>query len=358
MSTPEARPPVNVVGLGLIGSSVACALRAASRRVAGTDLDPAVEAEALRLGIVDEIGVLADAELSIVAVPPDQIVTVVDDLLASTTGPVTDVGSVKARAAASVVDPRYVPGHPMAGNERGGMSGADPDLFRGAAWVLCPGSTTSDVAFATVAGIVRDVGAEVVVLDPARHDDLVAVISHLPHLAAATLMRLAARRADEHVAVLRLAAGGFRDMTRIASGPPDIWPGICRQNRTALLAAIDELTDGLAEMRRYVDAGDEDGLLAALREARRGRSNLPARVAVTDQLVEVRIPIPDRPGAAAEIFSVAAELGVNVWNFEVVHSAEGERGTLVMVLDRDARDLFRGGLIARGFRPTITEVDV
>lgn len=358
MSNPEARLPVNVVGLGLIGSSIALALRSASRRVVGSDSDPAVEAEAVRLGIVDEIGRVRDAEVSIVAVPPDQIVGVVEDLLATTSGSVTDVGSVKARPAASVHDPRYVPGHPMAGNERAGIAGADPDLFRGAAWVLCPGSATSDVAFAAVAEIVRDVGAEVVVLEPGRHDDLVAVISHLPHLAAATLMRLAARRADDHVAVLRLAAGGFRDMTRIASGSPDIWPGICRQNRSALLAALDEFAAGLAEVRRYVEAGDDDRLLALLREARRGRSNLPARVAATERLVEVRIPIPDRAGAAAEIFSVAAELGVNVWNFEVVHSAEGDRGTLVMVLEHDARELFRGGLLARGFRPTISEAGV
>lgn len=323
--------------------------------MSGSDIDPAVESEAIRLGILDEIGVRADAEATFVAVPPDAIVAVVEDVLARCSGAVSDVGSVKGGVAAAIDDPRFVPGHPMAGNERGGIAGADPDLFRGAAWVLCPDSATSDAAFATIAALVQDVGAEVVVLDPGRHDDLVAVISHLPHLAAATLMRIAARRADEHVAVLRLAAGGFRDMTRIASGPPDIWPGICRQNRGPLVAVLDELVESLLEVRRLVEHGDDERLLQVLRDARRGRSNLPVRVAATEDLVEARIPIPDRPGAAAEIFAVAAELGVNVWNFEVVHSAEGPRGTLVMVLDRDAREVFRGGLLARGFRPTIAD---
>src|SRR5205085_3542767 len=100
--------------------------------------------------------------------------------------------------------------------------------------------------------IVSDLGADVVALQPDRHDEVVAVVSHVPHLAAATLMGLASDRAEEHAALLRLAAGGFRDMTRIASGHPGIWIDICAENRDAILSALDGLIDGLAQMRTVV----------------------------------------------------------------------------------------------------------
>jgi prephenate dehydrogenase len=226
-------------------------------------------------------------------------------------------------------------------------------MFQGAVWVLTPTPTTSDDAFATVAQVVAELGAEVVALDPQRHDEVVAVISHVPHLTAATLMRLASGRAEEHAALLRLAAGGFRDMTRIASGAPAIWLDICADNKTAITGALDELIAGLSEMRTIVADDDRDALHGALREAREARTNLPSRVSQPSQLAEFRIPIPDRTGSAAEVFTLAAELGVNIASFEVVHSVEGNRGVAIVLVDADATELFRGGLIARRFRPAV-----
>ena len=156
-------------------------------------------------------------------------------------------------------------------------------------------------------------------------------------------MGLAADRADEHAALLRLAAGGFRDMTRIASGHPDIWLDICDQNRPAIVAALDRLIDGLTDdARRSSTTIDRDGLLARLQRARVGRSNLPSRITRPEQLAEVRIPIPDRPGAAAEIFTLAAERGVNIASFEVVHLAESNLGVAVVLVDADAAERYRG----------------
>ena len=241
----------------------------------------------------------------------------------------------------------------MAGSELEGLDGADPQLFAGAVWVLAPTTATDDTAFATVAEVVSELGAEVVGLDPRRHDDLVAVVSHVPHLTAATLMRLAGRRAEEHAALLRLAAGGFRDMTRIASGHPAIWLDICDENRSSIVDVLTALIDGLADMRSIVESGDREGLLTHLRTAREARANLPARIKQPADLAELRIPIPDRPGSAAEVFTLAAELGVNIPNFEVVHSVEGDRGIAVVLVEASMADVFRGGLIARGFRPSV-----
>jgi prephenate dehydrogenase len=185
----------------------------------------------------------------------------------------------------------------------------------------------------------------------------VAVVSHVPHLTAATLMTLADERSEEHAALLRLAAGGFRDMTRIAAGHPAIWPDICEENRHAIVDSLDALIAALHDVRDVVARTDREALLALLTRARVARTNLPSRVARTDDLAEVRIPIPDRPGAAAEVFTLAAELGVNVADFEVYHSAEGAKGVLILLIEASSRDLFRGGLIARGFRPSVRRLE-
>jgi prephenate dehydrogenase len=343
----------NVVGLGLIGGSIARALTERGWSVTGTDHRDDRTEQATAMGILAAVGLDPDAEITFVATP---VLTLVDKVLLAlkeTRGLVTDVGSVKGAVSAAIDDPRFVGGHPMAGSELEGLQGADGSMFQGAVWVLTPTPATPDTTFATVAGVVAELGADVVALPAARHDEVVAVISHVPHLTAATLMGLASDRAEEHAALLRLAAGGFRDMTRIASGQPSIWLDICAENREAILSALDELIGGLAEMRAVVDADDRPELHRLLAKAREARANLPTRGTHPDELAEVRIPIPDRTGSAAEVFTLAAELGVNIASFEVVHSVEGNRGVAVVLVDASMADMYRGGLMARGFRPAV-----
>jgi prephenate dehydrogenase len=343
----------NVIGLGLIGGSVALALSVRGWTVSGEDQDPARVDAARRRGVIQASGLDPEATVTFVATPVSSIPEAVRRALAATTGVVSDVGSVKGPIAAAVADPRFCAGHPMAGSELDGLDGADAAMFEGAVWVLTPTAETADTTFAAVARIVSDLGAEVVALPPDRHDTLVAVISHVPHLTAAALMTVADQRAEEHAALLRLAAGGFRDMTRIAAGQPDLWLDICAENRTAIVDALDALVDRLGRMRQTVARDEREVLLADLTRARDARINLPGRVARSAEMAEVRTVIPDRPGAAAEVFTLAAELGVNVTDFEVYHSAEGARGVLILLIDAAQGDLFRGGLIARGFRPSV-----
>jgi len=343
----------NVIGLGLVGGSVALGLRERGWHVSGDDLDADTERAALDRNVVDAVGLDRTAQITFVAVPVLATADQVKRALAETVGAVTDVGSVKAPICATIDDPRFVGGHPMAGSELDGLDGAQGDLFEGAVWVLTPTPASDDTAFAQVAAAVASLGAEVVALAPERHDQLVAVVSHVPHLTAATLMGLASERAEEHAALLRLAAGGFRDMTRVASGRPAIWLDICAENRVAITGVLDQLIEGLSEVREVISAGDREALHARLSAARQARSNLPARVVHPEQLAEVRIPIPDRAGAAAEVFTLAAELSVNIASFEVVHVAESNRGVAVVLVDLALAELFRGGLLARGFRPAV-----
>jgi len=342
-----------VIGLGLMGGSIAYGLRQRGWTVHGDDADETTLAQALELDVIDAAGIDGDAEITFVAVPVLASAEQVHRALSLTTGIVTDVGSVKASIVAACDDPRFVGGHPMAGSELDGLDGADGDMFNGAIWVLTPVAHSEDLTLARATRVIRSLGAEVVALTPERHDQVVAVVSHVPHLTAAMLMQLASDRAEEDAPLLRLAAGGFRDMTRIASGHPEIWLDICTENRSAIITALDGLIERLAAVRSKVEAADRDGLERTLSAARHARIHLPGRVAHPEVLAEVRIPIPDRTGAAAEVFTLAADLGVNIANFEVVHLAEGNRGVAVVLVDDASSELFRGGLIARGFKPAV-----
>ena len=190
---------------------------------------------ARELGAVDELGVDHLATVAFVATPVAAVAAEATALLAADGSGelvVTDVGGVKGPIVSQVSHPRFVGGHPMAGSEQEGPDGADPDLFAGATWVLTPTSQTDPAAFSKIQSVIGSFGADLVALAPDRHDELVAMVSHVPHLTAATIMGLAAEAADTQAALLRLAAGGFRDMTRVAAGSPAIWPDICRDKRT------------------------------------------------------------------------------------------------------------------------------
>jgi prephenate dehydrogenase len=346
-----------VIGTGLIGASVALALRGQGWRVSGVDADPTRTDEALVAGVIDAVGFDPEASLVVVAVPVSSVARVVREALtACPSATVTDVGSVKAPIVAAVGDARFVGGHPMAGSEQDGLKGADANLFNGATWVLTPTDDTDAARYAALRAAITSIGADVVELRPERHDALVALVSHVPHLTAATLMGIAASEAEEHATLLRLAAGGFRDMTRIAAGHPGIWPDICAENRDAILEGLDALAAALADVRATVADGNRDGLLARLEVARAARINLPARIAQADNLVEVRIPVPDRPGVLAEVTTLAGELDVNIVDLEIAHSVEGDRGVLIVTIDARAADRVLDALGERGYRPAATPI--
>lgn len=343
-----------IIGTGLIGGSVGLALREQGWSVSGVDADPATQERALELGAIDRIGIDADSAITVVAVPAQAVAAAVRRALSETTGVVTDVGSVKATIVGEIDDPRFVGGHPMAGSEQLGVEGADAHLFEGAVWVLTPVAGTNSDHYATVAAMARLLGADIVALDPERHDALVAVVSHVPHLTAAALMGLAIERAEEHGALLRLAAGGFRDMTRIAAGTPTIWPDICAENSQAIIEVLDRLMSEIQSIRNEVAAADTSGLLTRLQTAHDARRNLPSRVVQPADVAEVRVPVPDRDGVIAEVATLASDCSINIADIEVAHSSEGDRGVLIMLVEANRAEEFRVRLSERGYRPNIT----
>jgi prephenate dehydrogenase len=348
-----ARPRALVVGTGLIGGSIGLSLRRRGWHVAGLDADQERLDEALRIGALDEIGDDLEAEIVFVATPAGAVAREVSRILAAPgrrdDAVVTDVSGVKSAIVAAADHPRFIGGHPMAGSEQVGVQGAAPDLFEGAVWVLTPTSATDLDAFTRLQGVVAELGADVLVLTAEDHDRLVAVVSHVPHLVAATLMNAATVGAEHDRALLRLAAGGFRDMTRVAAGHPGIWPDICTENAGPIVAALEALVHELTLMRDRVADQDRDSLFGVLQSASLARRNLPARMVRPDNLSELRIPVPDRHGVLAEITSLAAVGGISIYDIEIAHSAEGPRGVLILVVDTAEADRLRDAIEAQGY---------
>lgn len=345
-----------IVGTGLIGGSVALALGEAGWHVTGFDIDAQRAERALEIGVIDAVGIDPEAELTVVAVPAGALEKEIRNALQQTKGMVTDTGSVKAMVARSIDNPRFVPGHPMAGSEQDGVDGADQQIFEGAVWVLTPTEGTDDLGLRQLQTVLSSMGCDVVTMTPERHDALVAIVSHVPHLTAASLMCLADDRALDDAPLLRLAAGGFRDMTRIAAGHPEIWLDICEQNSEAIVAVLDEFSDRISNVRSLVAEADRDGLTTVLSQARRARTNLPSRYVRPQDLIEIRIPIPDRKGQIANITMLAADCDVNIADIEVAHSTEGAEGVLVLVVARAEVQRFLAVLAGQGYKPTTREL--
>ncbi len=356
---------VAVVGTGLVGGSLAAALRRLDdvAEVVGADRDEGAVATALARGLIDRAAPGAaeaaeGADLVVLAVPVSAVEAAAKEV-GSVLAPgavLTDVASVKARlvpAMEAAVAPgvSVIGGHPMAGSHEGGAAHATPDLFVGATYLLMPTASTDPDAYRRLHGLVSRVGARVLAVDPARHDLLVAVTSHLPQLAATTLMNLAADRAREQDAeLLLLAAGGFRDATRVAASNPDLWLDICAENRQAIVAVLDDYRERIGSLRSLLSVGDDVGLRRELADARAARRALPGKESVTGVLVELHLPIPDRPGVIAEVATGVGSVAVNIEDIAVEHDPEGGRGTLrLAIVGEEQAARARAALESRGY---------
>ncbi len=350
-----------VVGTGLMGTSVAMAAARSGARVRGFDADAAVLEQAARRSGMEPAGDLAgcvgDAEVVVVCTPVPAIAAAACAVLeAAPSAVVTDVGSVKSRVlveveARSAAPGRFVGGHPMGGSERSGPEHASPSVLDGIAWVLTPGARSEPAATELLREWVASLGAEPVVMEPARHDRLVAFVSHLPQVASTALMALAAEEEADEPEILLLAAGGFRDLTRLAASSPTLWGDILLANREALERAIDLYVERLRRLQDLVRRGRRAEVEEALARAKRARLALAAKPQVRSGVAVIQVSIPDRPGVLARLTAGVGEAGVNIEDLQIVHSPEGGRGTVHLTVAAGAADLTARVLADRGFDP-------
>ncbi|MGH3371968.1 MAG: prephenate dehydrogenase dimerization domain-containing protein, partial [Nocardioidaceae bacterium] len=237
-----------------------------------------------------------------------------------------------------------------AGSERHGIDAADPALFEDAWWILTPTEMTSSTAYTRVASLAGVLGSHPVALDPATHDSLVARLSHVPQLAASALVDVAATAGDRE-ALLELAAGGFRDVTRIAASDPALWVAILRSNRPAVLEALGRVTGSLEHAGMLIQQQRWGELAGWLERARRARLDLFAKPVMGAEPVALALLVPDRPGVLAEVTTAAGSLGANIEDLRIIHSTEGGRGRLELVIaGRAAAAALADALTALGYR--------
>jgi prephenate dehydrogenase len=246
----------------------------------------------------------------------------------------------------------------MAGSERSGVGAARPDLFSGAYWLLTPGSETDPDAFSRVHALVTALGARVIAVEPKHHDETVAIVSHVPHVAAAALCDLAGVHAGPGGEMLRLAAGGFKDTTRIAAGSPELWTGICLDNADALASGLRELRLALGEFEAMVRARDGDSIKTWLTSAADVRRSLPAQwVPATTKLTELKVPMVDRPGVVAEVTAAVSHAGCNIEGIDIDHETE-DRALLVLVLTDDGDfSALESELVDAGYEPRLEPLE-
>lgn len=345
--------PVEVVGTGLIGTSIALACRRAGLEVLLTDRDPdhVRTASGLGAGRARQTGDVA--QLVVVAVPPDALGAAIAEQL-DLAGPdtiVTDVGSVKGGPLAAVVGHpaigRYVGGHPMAGTEHSGPLTASAALFDGRPWAITPGPEADPGATRVVESLVRVCGAVAVILPPGEHDRAVARTSHVPHLMASLVAGTLAAAKPEHLA---LSGTGVRDVTRVAGGDPRLYSQIIGGNAPAVAALLQEVRDRLDLVLEAVADGDRAGLESLLAYGQAGTRAIPGKHGGASQPMEaLRVAVPDHPGELARLFADVGASGVNIEDVRIDHDPGRPVGLVELdVIGARVEDL-RAALESKGW---------
>jgi prephenate dehydrogenase len=345
---------VAVIGTGLMGTSVALALREQGVSVWLADTDP----EAARLAANLGAGVpLPDpgpgtgpeidrADVAVIAVPPSAVAATLAAAQArGLASCYTDVASVKqlplsqARALGCDMS-SYVPGHPLAGREKHGPAAARSDLFLGRTWALCPAAETSEAAVAAVTTVVRTCGAVPVRTDAAAHDRWVALVSHAPHLVAAAM---AARLEAAPAEALDLAGQGLRDVTRIAAGDTGLWTQILAANAEPVAEVLAAVAADLAEAARMLTEGDPKSVATLLDIGQAGVARIPGKHGgAPREFTAVQVVIRDQPGELTRLFDAAGRAGVNIEDVRIEHSP----GLPVGVAELSVRPAEAGPLLA------------
>jgi prephenate dehydrogenase len=346
--------PVLVVGAGLLGTSIALALRRHGIDVALRD----ISAENLRiasgLGASNVDVVDVRPQLVVVAVPPDHLAGQIVAALDHGDAVVTDVGSVKRAPLERTRDligagdlPRYVGGHPMAGSERSGPFAATAALFDGRPWAVTPHELSAPESVEVVSELARLCGSTPVLLGPDEHDQAVARTSHLPHLLAALVAGRLTYAPREHLA---LAGQGVPDVTRIAAGDPGLWQQIISANTVALSVLLRDVRDDVDTLLTALSSGDRSSIAALLGRGVAGTAVIPGKHGASTVAVEtVFVAIPDHPGELARLFGDASEIGVNIEDLRIDHDPAREYGLMELTVAAASADQLLSALGERGW---------
>ncbi|WP_018133257.1 prephenate dehydrogenase [Effusibacillus pohliae] len=335
-----------IVGCGLIGGSLALAFRSHGmvKRIAGVDVDAAGLQKAFALGVIDEAfenleDAVRDADLIVLAVPVLQTIRQLERLAALPLQKgciITDVSSTKREICeyARTHLPEgvtFIGGHPMAGSEKSGVAASTPRLFENAAYILTPDAACDPLAVDKLRRTFEQIRARVLMMDAAEHDRIVAAVSHIPHVVAALLVDQVADLGQDNPLYSRLAAGGFRDVTRIASGSPVMWRDILLTNREPVLDLLKDWLRRTSQIVELLEAGDAGEIESFFVRTRDWRDALPAKAkGVATHYYEMTIDVEDKPGIIGHVASLLGQHQINLRNIGILENREEVNGQLLL----------------------------
>lgn len=335
---------VFIIGLGLIGGSLALAIRKGQPNVTitGFDTDPSTMRLAGSLQVIDEAAAsVADAAITsdviILATPVATALKLVDELseLPLKEGAiVTDVGSTKTsivRQGKKLTDKGvcFIGGHPMAGSHKTGVEASNERLFENAFYVLSPNGQANDSERIKLQNLLKGTRAKFIELNADEHDRFAGLISHLPHMIASGLVHQLAEAEENHPIISQLAAGGFRDLTRIASASPDMWRDILLHNREVLLSLLSDWKSQVQRMESILTDGDPQEIHDFFAKAKASRDQLPSRKkGALLPFYDLFVDIPDHPGVISDVTAILARAGISITNIQIIEARNDMLGVL------------------------------
>lgn len=338
----EVNQTFGFVGLGLIGGSIARAIREKlpKSRIIVYDINPDTLGQSLSAGVAnvtcDAIDShFGDCDIIFLCAPVqknDENLLAVKEVLSPHTL-LTDVGSVKSEihrhVHAAGLDAQFIGGHPMAGSDRVGFVNSKAILLQNAYYILTPTSDVPSEKVDCYRSLVELLGAIPLILEPAKHDYLTAAVSHLPHLIASSLVNLVRDEDDDEGLMKQIAAGGFKDITRIASSSPAVWQQICLTNTENITKLLDDYIASLQQIRAELSTQDGDELYGLFDSARSYRDSFSdiARGPLKSSY-SITVDINDTPGEIAAVATILALRGINIKNIGITHNREYEGGVL------------------------------
>lgn len=356
---------VSIIGLGLIGGSIAKALRERldikDITAVNSNLDAvgqAIKDGVISRGFTEVNNHVFESDLIFICTP----VKYAFEYLCKISGHikpdciVTDVCSTKAEIIDHVGNipfpPCFVGGHPMAGSEKTGYGASSAHLFENAYYILSPSSTTTPQSLKCMEEIVSGIGAIPVVLDAREHDRITGAISHVPHIIASALVNMVKEMDTSDGKMQMLAAGGFRDITRIASSSPEMWESITLSNNRQISQILDCYIKMLIKFKGFMKQNDSRNILSFFESAKLFRDSISSRKAgLITPLYNILVDVVDKPGIIGEIATILGSEGINIKNINISNSREFEQGCLRITLpDSDSQNRAVDLLVNRGYR--------
>lgn len=331
-----------VVGLGLIGSSLALCIKREHPAIIIVGLDSQTKSEefALKRGIINEIAsslkeTAPQVDVILLCSPVKTMMKQLDELSQlklKETVIISDVGSTKfaiVEQAKALQLNNFVGGHPMAGSHKSGVTAADENLFENAYYILTPIDSASKQAEKTIQKLLIGTRAKFVTLTAKEHDEITGMLSHLPHIIAAGLVNQSKCFNDEQPRSNQLAAGGFRDITRIASSDPQMWTDILLSNKAPLLKLLDDWQKEMSQVARWIDQNNKAAIFQFFYEAKETRSQMPVhKEGAIPAFHDLFVDVPDVPGVIAQITGILGEARLSLINLKILETREDIYGIL------------------------------